>query len=85
MSNHVVLYGTPWCPYCVRARNLLNSKGVEFEDINVSSAPELRAKMVAMSGETSVPQIWIGDRHIGGCDELYELEFIGALDALLSV
>ena len=82
MSN-VVVYSSDYCPYCSRAKHLLTSKGVAFEEIKVDGEPQVRAAMVRKAGRTSVPQIWIGERHIGGCDELYALERAGKLDALL--
>lgn len=80
----VVIYTTRFCPYCIRAKQLLGSKGVAFEEIAVDGNIELRHEMAAKSGRTSVPQIWIGERHVGGCDELYHLEAKGQLDSLLS-
>ena len=80
----VVVYSTPWCPYCVRAKRLLNDKGAHFTDIDVSADPALRQEMIRLSGRTSVPQIWIGEQHVGGCDELYALERQRRLDELLS-
>ncbi len=78
------MYATAWCPYCERARQLLNSKNVDFEEIDVDARPEARAEMVARSGgRRTVPQIFIGDRHIGGSDDLYELEAARGLDPLL--
>ncbi|MEZ5507489.1 MAG: glutaredoxin 3 [Gammaproteobacteria bacterium] len=79
----VVLYTTPWCPYCLRAKHLLKSKGVTFTDIDVSGNPALRQDMEQRSGRHTVPQIWIGTTHVGGCDDLYALERQGKLDALL--
>lgn len=79
----VVLYTTPWCPYCLRAKHLLKSKGVTFTDIDVSGNPALRQDMEQRSGRHTVPQIWIGSTHVGGCDDLYALERQGKLDALL--
>lgn len=79
----VVLYSKPWCPYCIRAKHLLKSKGVEFTDIDVTDKPDLRAEMEQRSGRNTVPQIWIGATHVGGCDDLYALERAGKLDALL--
>lgn len=79
----VVLYTTPWCPYCLRAKHLLKSKGVTFNDIDVSGNPALRQDMEQRSGRHTVPQIWIGTTHVGGCDDLYALERQGKLDALL--
>jgi glutaredoxin 3 len=80
----VTLYTTRFCPYCVRARMLLEGKGIDFKDIAVDGNPTLRQEMVGKSMNHTVPQIWIGDEHIGGCDELYHLERQGELDALLS-
>ena len=80
----VVMYTTGWCPYCARARKLLGAKGVAFEEFNVEDLPAKRAEMQARSGRTSVPQIFIGDRHVGGCDDLHALEEAGQLDALLA-
>ena len=79
----IVLYSSDWCPYCIRAKGLLNSKGVEFEEIRVDGKPQLRAEMAQKAGRTSVPQIWIGDVHVGGCDDLYALERAGKLDPML--
>lgn len=79
----VVLYTTGWCPYCTRAKKLLERKGVPFTEIDVESAPEKRAEMQARSGRRTVPQIFIGDSHVGGCDDLHDLEDEGKLDALL--
>jgi glutaredoxin 3 len=80
----VTMYTTRYCPYCVRARILLEGKGIEFKDIAVDGNPTLRQEMVGKSMSHTVPQIWIGDEHIGGCDELYQLERQGELDSLLS-
>jgi len=83
MSNSVTLYTTRFCPYCIRARGLLDSKGVEYNDIAVDGSPQLRREMSERSGRTSVPQIWIGERHIGGYDDMALLESQGRLDELL--
>jgi len=83
MSNSVTLYTTRFCPYCIRARGLLDSKGVEYKDIAVDGSPQLRREMSDRSGRTSVPQIWIGERHIGGYDDMALLESQGRLDELL--
>jgi glutaredoxin 3 len=80
----VVMYTTNWCPYCERARKLLRSKGAAIDEIDVESAAEKRAEMISRSGRRSVPQIFIGDQHVGGSDELAALEAAGTLDALLS-
>ncbi|CAM2070692.1 glutaredoxin 3 [Sulfidibacter corallicola] len=81
----VVIYTTPWCPYCIRAKHLLNKKGVAFRDVNVSFDREMRQKLVQMSGgRTTVPQIFINGQSIGGSDELHGLEHQGELDAMLA-
>ncbi|ANH96129.1 glutaredoxin 3 [Pseudomonas koreensis] len=81
--SEVIVYSSDYCPYCVRAKQLLVNKGVAFEEIKVDGKPQIRAAMSQKAGRTSVPQIWIGDKHIGGCDDLYALERAGKLDALL--
>ena len=82
-ESKVVMYTTGWCPYCLRARELLKSKGVAIEEIDVDARPEARTEMTARSGRRTVPQIFIGDTHVGGCDDLHELEASGRLDTLL--
>ncbi|HEY3809209.1 MAG TPA: glutaredoxin 3 [Steroidobacteraceae bacterium] len=79
----VVIYLTAWCPYCARAKQLLSSKQVVPQEIDVDAQPERRAEMVRRSGRYTVPQIFIGERHIGGCDDLFELDSAGGLDPLL--
>jgi glutaredoxin 3 len=79
----VQIYATGWCPYCTRARQLLKSKGVEFEEIDVEARAGARAEMISRSGRTSVPQIFINQAHIGGCDDLVALDARGGLDPLL--
>ncbi len=79
----VVVYSSDWCPYCTRAKQLLANKGVAFEEISVDGKPDVRAEMTRKARATSVPQIWIGSTHVGGCDDLYALERAGKLDALL--
>ena len=78
----VTVYSSDYCPYCMRAKQLA-SKDVAFEEIKVDGKPQVRAAMAQKAGRTSVPQIWIGDTHVGGCDDLYALERAGKLDALL--
>lgn len=80
----VLMYSTRYCPYCVRARHLLQRKQVPFREIPVDGDPDARAEMRARSGRHTVPQIWIGEHHVGGCDELWTLEHRGELDALLT-
>jgi glutaredoxin 3 len=78
------MYATGWCPYCTRARQLLMSKGVAFREIDVDAVPGAREEMRARAGRTSVPQIFIGERHIGGSDDLRALDGAGDLDPLLA-
>ena len=81
----VTIYTTPICPYCVRAKRLLKNKGVTVEEIDVFMNCEARAEMEEKSGgRRTVPQIFIGETHVGGCEELYALEHDGTLDPLLS-
>ncbi len=84
MSNVVTMYSTRFCPYCIRARFLLDSKNVSYTDIGVDARPELRREMMEKSGRRTVPQIWIGERHVGGYDDLARLEQRGELDNLLN-
>lgn len=80
----VRVYTTRICPYCVRAKQLLTQKGVAYTEIDVSHDAEARQKLVEITRQRTVPQIFIGDRHVGGCDDLYALERAGQLDALLA-
>ena len=80
----VVMYATSWCPYCARARVLLNGKGVAFTEIDVEQTPGARELMHARSGRTSVPQIFIGGHHVGGFDDMKALDDQGKLDPLLA-
>ncbi len=81
----VEVYTTPYCPFCVRAKALLNGKKVVFEEIDVSEDPALREAMVKRSGgRRTVPEIFVNGKIIGGCDELYALEMKGQLDAILA-
>lgn len=80
----IIIYLTQYCPYCVRAKGLLNAKEVSYNEIDVGAQPELREEMIQKSmGVTSVPQIFIGNTHVGGCDDLFALEAAGKLDGLL--
>lgn len=83
MPVEVKMYSTRFCPYCMRARSLLDSKGVVYEDIGIDANPQMRQQMMKLSGQHTVPQIWIGNRHIGGFDDMYLLERQGDLDELL--
>jgi glutaredoxin 3 len=85
MSATVVMYSTRFCPFCVRARSLLENKDVGYTDIGVDSQPQLRREMMQRSGRTTVPQIWIGEKHVGGFDDLARLEQLGQLDELLKL
>ncbi|MEQ9463686.1 MAG: glutaredoxin 3 [Haliea sp.] len=84
MKAAVTLYTTRFCPYCVAAKQLLNSKQVDFVEIAVDGDREKRAEMTRLSGRQTVPQIWIGDAHVGGFDDLAALDRQGRLDALLT-
>ena len=82
--NQIEIYTTRYCPYCHAAKRLLSSKGVEFTEIDVSGDPKGRANMMARAnGRMTVPQIFIGATHVGGCDDLYALDQAGKLDPLL--
>lgn len=82
-TEKVLMYTTSWCPYCARARQLLQDRGVAFEDIDIEERPEARAEMMTRSRRHTVPQIFVGETHVGGCDELYALDARGGLDKLL--
>ena len=81
----VVIYTRDWCSYSDAARALLERKGVAFEEINATGNQDLRAQMVERAnGRSTFPQVFVGSTHVGGCDDLYELEEQGKLDALLA-
>ena len=81
----VLMYTSAYCPYCVNAERLLHSKGVtEIEKIQVDTVPELKIAMMEKTGRRTVPQIYIGDQHIGGFDDLRALDLAGGLDPLLA-
>jgi glutaredoxin 3 len=80
----VTIYTTSLCPYCHSAKELLTDKAVAFEEINAERYEVREALRVKAGGRSSVPQIWIGDHHVGGCDDLYALDSSGKLDALLA-
>ena len=82
--SEVVIYTTRWCPFCIRAKALLDQKGVSYQEIPVDGQPAKRQQMAELAGHNSVPQIWIDKHHIGGCDHLYGLEQSGELDPLLT-
>ena len=83
-AKNIVVYSSPFCGYCAAAKRLLQSKGVEFTEINTAFSPANKQKMVTESGRNTVPQIFIGDRHIGGYTDLAALESNGELDPLLA-
>lgn len=77
------MYVTGWCSYCQRARGLMTKKGLKFNEINVDEDEKAREEMIARSGRRTVPQIFIGTRHVGGCDDLFALDGSGELDRLI--
>ena len=85
MAEEVVVYGTSTCGYCGAARMLLTKKRIRFRDLLLDKDPELRREMQDKSGSTSVPQIFIGDRHIGGYDDLAQLDANGELDRIMGI
>ncbi len=80
----VTIYTRPFCPYCSRALALLSEKGADFTEIEAGMDPALRQEMMQRSGRNTFPQIFVGERHIGGCDDMMALEEQGKLDALLA-
>jgi glutaredoxin 3 len=81
----VTMYATDWCPYCQRAEALLRAKGVQdFEKILVDQEPGRKQEMIQRTGRRTVPQIFIGERHVGGCDDIHALDRAGGLDPLLA-
>ena len=84
MKPKIIMYSTAVCPYCVRAEQLLNSKGVtDIEKVRVDLDPARREEMMKKTGRRTVPQIYIGEHHVGGCDELYALDRASKLESLL--
>jgi glutaredoxin 3 len=83
-APEVVLYTTSWCPYCRRAKQLFDGKGVAYREVDVETVNGARAEMQARSGRNTVPQIFIGERHLGGCDDTLAMDARGDLDALLT-
>jgi glutaredoxin 3 len=82
-TPEITVYATGWCPYCQRAKALLNQKDAAFREIDVEADPKDREEMIARSSRRTVPQIFIGTRHVGGCDDLFALDRSGELDRLL--
>ena len=83
MSSQVIIYTKPYCPYCMRALAVLAQKGVDFTEIEAAFDPDKRQEMIQRSGRTTFPQIFVGERHIGGCDDMMALDREGKLDPLL--
>jgi glutaredoxin 3 len=84
-TPEIVMYSTGWCPYCERARALLGRKGLAFREVKIDENPAERDAMLARTGgRRTVPQIFVGDHHVGGYDDLYALEKAGKLDALVA-
>ncbi|TDO97917.1 glutaredoxin 3 [Marinomonas balearica] len=81
----VTIYSSDYCPFCMRAKQLLSIKNVDVNEINVDGNRALRQEMMEKCGRHTVPQIWIGDHHVGGCDDLFALERDQKLDPMLSV
>ena len=81
---HVTIYTRPGCGYCARALSVLEQKGADFTEIHAGGDPALRQEMIDRSGRSTFPQIFVGDKHIGGCDDMMLLERRGQLDALLA-
>ena len=80
----ITIYTKSWCPYCSAAKKLLNEKGAAFTEIDIEKTPEARAEMIQKAkGRSTVPQIFIGEKHVGGCDDLYALDDRGQLEPLL--
>ncbi|MDX2155988.1 MAG: glutaredoxin 3 [Hyphomicrobiaceae bacterium] len=83
--SKVTIYSSAYCPYCMMAKRLLDRKGISYEEVSVDGRPGVRAEMRRKAGgRNTVPQIWIGNRHIGGCDDLHALDEAGGLDPLLA-
>ncbi|MBM1173982.1 glutaredoxin 3 [Microvirga arabica] len=80
----ITIYTKSWCPYCSAAKKLLTEKGADFTEIDIEKKPEARAEMIQKAkGRSTVPQIFIGEKHVGGCDDLYDLDDRGQLEPLL--
>lgn len=84
MGAEILVYTTRYCPYCIRAKQLLNSRGLAFREIAVDNNPALRREMEEKSRRQTVPQIWINGRHVGGCTDLEALDDSGELDQWLA-
>lgn len=84
VSEGIVIFSSDFCPFCIRAKSLLSAKSIEYTEVRVDGQPQVRAEMAEMAGKTSVPQIWIHGKHVGGCDDLMLLERLGTLDEMLA-
>lgn len=85
MTVQITIYTTRYCPYCLSAKDLLRRKGAAFEEVDITGDPSGRAAMIERAaGRSTVPQIFIGEKHVGGCDDLYALDAAGGLDPLLA-
>ena len=80
----VTIYTTRFCPFCVRAKHLLDHKKVAYDEVPVDGRSDMRQELLSRTGQRTVPQIWVGETHVGGCDELFALERGGKLDRLLA-
>jgi glutaredoxin 3 len=81
----ITIYTKAWCPYCAAAKELLENKGTPFEEIDIGAQPDRRSEMMTRAGgRSTVPQIFVGEQHVGGCDDLYALDRRGELDRLLA-
>lgn len=80
----VTIYSRSWCSFCKQAKSLLESKNIEYTDIDIEEQPEKREEMIELTGRTSVPQVFINDQAIGGCDDLFALHSSGDLEKLLA-
>lgn len=83
--SKVMMYTTAACPFCVNAKRLLGDKGVPYEEIRVDREPRLRERMMAESGQRTVPQIWVGETHVGGFTDLWALDKSGKLNSMLGL
>lgn len=83
MAQPILIYTMATCPFCIRAKDLLRSKGLAFEEVNLEEQEERWGECERRSGRETVPQVFVGDRHLGGCDDLLSLDASGELDALL--
>ena len=81
---HVTIYTKPYCPFCMRALSLLKDKGADFTEIEAAGDPAKRQEMIQRSGRTTYPQIFVGEKHVGGCDDIMALDRAGGLDPLLA-